>query len=731
MDQVSQDDWQPIAPAAASGGDWKPASQSDDWQTVGQQESLAAKSPDQNRSFGENTLRQIGLAGRDIASAVPMGVAGVGDAVNSAINGATGLSNKYMGTNIPQLGMPTQDVQNAISSTGAFPEYENNTERNVGTAADVLLGGGEGGVQSVKQGYRNLVDMIPQKATAYDPMQVMKGISDSFSSAIDKANQFYGFPQQLAEGKSVYAPQIANHLDSIIDNVNADPFHEARSQVGTLQRIRDSLPDDGTVPVNDILDIRKFTNKNFNPARLTDKSSTYGKLNSVADSALNTAKQQIPNFGDALDIADNYWRNGVAQPFLNNKVLQKAGWSPLDAHNLRMVDEGMVDPDLIDETKQKAANIVNKVQDVNTYNAVRRTLPDDVGQSFDAAVLQSLPTHPRVAAVLKTLSNAGNLAPLNTAKSAISIANASRPEDQAALIKAIKNGSSYVPLSDKGSTAEAAFENLVKANMNGKGQPLALPAPSINVPPDGFGSPVAESATTEPISSQKLLGRGDNDTFYTPRNRALPAPGPIQVPPDGFKRTYNPYDLNSGDEPRAIQTLDDIASGEKSSGGRASYATGGAINTNPSAKQIEAGNYKKGHIKIYGLNITIENPKGSIRRGIGKDGKPWETVLPADYGYFKKTEAADGEHIDCYIGPKHGSPRVYCIDQIEKDSGKYDEVKCMLGFMNIEDALHAYCKSFSDGKGHVRIGQVTEMNINQLKDWLKNGNTKKPIARAA
>ena len=68
----------------------------------------------------------------------------------------------------------------------------------------------------------------------------------------------------------------------------------------------------------------------------------------------------------------------------------------------------------------------------------------------------------------------------------------------------------------------------------------------------------------------------------------------------------------------------------------------------------EAGNYKKGHLKIGGLNVTIENGKGSIRSGKGPDVKPWSVEMPAHYGYVKGTEGADGDQMDVFIGAGGG-----------------------------------------------------------------------------
>lgn len=60
--------------------------------------------------------------------------------------------------------------------------------------------------------------------------------------------------------------------------------------------------------------------------------------------------------------------------------------------------------------------------------------------------------------------------------------------------------------------------------------------------------------------------------------------------------------------------------------------------TNPTDAQREAGNYRKGRVKVHGLEIVIENPKGSIRRGRGADGKEWSREMAHHYGYIRTTD---------------------------------------------------------------------------------------------
>lgn len=150
----------------------------------------------------------------------------------------------------------------------------------------------------------------------------------------------------------------------------------------------------------------------------------------------------------------------------------------------------------------------------------------------------------------------------------------------------------------------------------------------------------------------------------------------------------------------------------------------------PTESQKEAGNYLKGHLWVQGLDISIENPKGSIRSGVDASGKRWSCKLPADYGYIRGTEGADGDHVDVYVGPDRSSPVVFVVNQRDHRTGKFDEHKVLAGFRSEREALKAYCAAFSDGKGHKRAGSVETMSMDAFKHWLKSGRTTQP-AKAA
>lgn len=115
-------------------------------------------------------------------------------------------------------------------------------------------------------------------------------------------------------------------------------------------------------------------------------------------------------------------------------------------------------------------------------------------------------------------------------------------------------------------------------------------------------------------------------------------------------------------------------------------------NQNPTEAQKEAGNYKKGHVHIGQFDITVENPKGSVRRGTDANGNPWETTMQNTYGYIRGTEGVDGDHIDVFLTNEidgWNGRRVYVVDQYNED-GTFDEHKVMLGFNDEDDARNAY-----------------------------------------
>jgi len=144
----------------------------------------------------------------------------------------------------------------------------------------------------------------------------------------------------------------------------------------------------------------------------------------------------------------------------------------------------------------------------------------------------------------------------------------------------------------------------------------------------------------------------------------------------------------------------------------------GDCHPNPSDPQRKAGNFRKGHVWVHGLPISIETAKG-FKRWPG--GPP----LAAHYGYIKGTSSRDDQQLDVFVGPVPSSQIVFLIDHRRK-SGRFDETKVLIGFSSREQAVKAYLSSYPPGR---RAFPLTKMTIWQFKAWLKEGDQRTPVER--
>lgn len=150
------------------------------------------------------------------------------------------------------------------------------------------------------------------------------------------------------------------------------------------------------------------------------------------------------------------------------------------------------------------------------------------------------------------------------------------------------------------------------------------------------------------------------------------------------------------------------------------------VDLNPTERQKKAGNYKKGHLRILGFDITIENPKGSFRSGVDSNGKAYRNRITHDYGYFLRTLGKDGDAIDVFVGPDYEKGKIFVVDQFR--NGEFDESKVMLGFKDITSARKGYLSNYErDWKG---LKYITEVDLETFKKWLYDGyRQRKPFAK--
>ncbi|MEE0903507.1 MAG: methyltransferase domain-containing protein, partial [Prevotellamassilia sp.] len=212
-----------------------------------------------------------------------------------------------------------------------------------------------------------------------------------------------------------------------------------------------------------------------------------------------------------------------------------------------------------------------------------------------------------------------------------------------------------------------------------------------------------ERRKAESVQQDGDVAAGSSDGEATAEPGAEPAP--VEAEP---VEANEPVEA----DPNAVQTA--LAAAEKET------------NTEPTEAQKEAGNYKKGHVKIDGYDVTIENPKGSVRRGTDASGKQWEQEMHNTYGYIRGTEGVDGDHIDVFFSDDPSQGDVFVVDQVNKD-GSFDEHKVMYGFASEEEARKAYLSNYEDG--WTGLGTITPVSKEEFKKWVQSSRRKtKPFA---
>lgn len=250
---------------------------------------------------------------------------------------------------------------------------------------------------------------------------------------------------------------------------------------------------------------------------------------------------------------------------------------------------------------------------------------------------------------------------------------------------------------------------------------------------------VLETDTHKAVISKK---KGDEETsnwlltaYEKKKKNVSSGSSDIDLEPKGLQNGTAPLQnvLSTGKDNEGVDTNQE-ASGKKSeiegNTDEAIASAEAAVNTQPTEGQKAAGNYKMGHVKIDGYDITIENPKGSVRSKKDANGNvEWSVTMNNTYGYIRGTEGVDGDHIDVFLSDHPEEGDVFVVDQLKED-GSFDEHKVMYGFANELDAEIAYLANYSPGwKG---LGKVTRVSKEDFKKWIESSHRKtKPFAEYA
>ena len=135
---------------------------------------------------------------------------------------------------------------------------------------------------------------------------------------------------------------------------------------------------------------------------------------------------------------------------------------------------------------------------------------------------------------------------------------------------------------------------------------------------------------------------------------------------------------------------------------------------------------RKGRRQTFqGFSITVEYPSGSFRSGVAPDGTAWRKLMVHDYGHFVGIPAADGDSLDCYLGPDEDAEHAYVVNQLKQD-GSFDEHKILLGFSSPQQALAGYLAHMPREWHSFELPKVFTMA--ELRHWLMTGDQMLKVA---
>lgn len=713
----------------------------------------------------ETVKNAMGAAAQGTANAIDSTGLGqwTGDKLMDAKNG---ISDFFTGH--PGLAADVRGVGNLAGAEGVTA--------GAGAAKDMLAGAGDKAASALERPQfselgadgrpvapKAVQDYADQKARNAAYAEGMNANAEnmkmSYGSIYDKAGE-------VSQGATINAPKMKNSVNTLLDDMQEDPAHktsQGSSQAfRDLQAVSDSFDDDGNIPLDSATLLKRRLNDLYDPKMGDTRGKIYAQLNTQLNNLIKRAKVENPEWGTLMDSGNNLFNNykntfdgdtGANQKWsLDNKKDYE------DALAARKNDPYSAPPST--DTRTKLTDLTH-ITSVPQYESMLRRLPPEMHDPFTQDVIAATAADPKTARVSNAIKGVYNAVAGNKISAAKNIYKAFTSASDTGIDPAMAESFPHVEdaIAHHTDVANQAYgkymDNLQAAQNPPPGPTLALPAPDRPMTTGLYGEtrPMddtewqahidkgqqAQQMGMTPDVRRAQYANQQNETFggaNAQRQAQIDAKKNTawqQQPKSDLASMVKSASDKASDLAAAMgepHNVTDLAKALLDSVNKGGYKRGGGIkvNTAPTPAQKMAGNYKKHHIKFHGLDIAIENPKGSERTGEGKDGKPWSSTMPDHYGYIKRTQGADGDHVDVYVGENERSNRVYVIDQ-KNDDGKFDEHKCMLGYPDRDAAVKAYRAAFSDKKD--RIMKVTRLSIAEFKTWLKEGNTKQPLKKVA
>ena len=510
---------------------------------------------------------------------------------------------------------------------------------------------------------------IPPKFPGSSDTQ--KALFQSHTDALTHDNDLFNWRDDMAQGKQVSVPDLKDTLTGVINDAKsqvANPQVES-SAITKLNKINQRISDDGVVPLDALTDLDRYFNSL--PKRAYTDSPINGIARGSVKTAIDKAAQTFPEFGDAHYAANDFhtnmkneFENSVLDPIYNPDDTQNLNMyfnGKTRTPNAETQQRG----------ENLMENVYS--QGITGFNQVKSLLPNKAAQdAFTDEFLNYVKNkdgNGRMAAVKSLISDPFT----NTGRKIFDIASPQYNADTKGFLSAQKGEMPYdyandgTPFSSfMGDSKQSLAEQKAFQKSGGYGFSMTgnrqLPAPNTPLLLDSHKPVyVQDTATGEqrPMTDDELAIHNMSPAEQAKRVQKVPQQQPIpeiqqmkdvrdsardwdvsanNLSTQGYsaleiqnkigKRPVEPVipqDYGNGvsentarmknisDWDNNYKTFQDAGYTHKDIiskiGNRPEVPTfkrGGVV---PSDAQKEAGNYKKDHIKIHGLDISIENPK--------------------------------------------------------------------------------------------------------------------------
>lgn len=312
----------------------------------------------------------------------------------------------------------------------------------------------------LRLGATNALEKRAADKAGYDPIKGIEAMADTYAGQAKITGKLYDTVSEIAKGKPINTAGLADDIGGLINDIKADPFHEARGTLPKLQALQTKLentipeavgtPMAGGIPkqgvksvekfdLSDAVDLKKLMNESFKQNRWTQnaKGTVYGDLGAKVGNILDQAAIQHPDFGEAKSIADKYWLNNVQNTFKDNAILAKY-FKVDDLREIQALRDGRV-AELHPETLARARATIKNIKTETDLDAVRKILPPEMAKSLSKQVLKQQGSSGRAGSALaafrdlKTMNVGGAIR-----NSANVVAGVEKTPEQLALIRAAK-----------------------------------------------------------------------------------------------------------------------------------------------------------------------------------------------------------------------------------------------------------------------------------------------------